>query len=111
MTTQFLTKQIPAGGGFFLRTLPLGITRSAIQSINKINQPATFYIHSWELAPELMPKISLPLVDNFITFYNIKKALGKMTKLIQEFQFTSFERYISDNQTNLNKYNKPKEFD
>ena len=110
LTTQFLTKQIPAGGGFFLRTLPLGITRSAIQSINKINQPATFYIHSWELAPELMPKISLPFIDNFITFYNIKKALQKMTKLIKEFPFTSFNRYIQENKNNLNKYNKPKEF-
>ena len=110
LTTKFLTKQIPAGGGFFLRTLPLGVTRSAIQSINKINQPATFYIHSWELAPELMPKISLPFIDNFITFYNIKKALEKMTKLIKEFQFTSFNRYILENKNNLNKYNKPKEF-
>ena len=110
LTTQFLTKQIPAGGGFFLRTLPLGITRSAIRSINKINQPATFYIHSWELAPELMPKISLPFIDNFITFHNIKKALEKMTKLIKEFSFTSFDRYILENKNNLNKYNKPKEF-
>ena len=110
LTTNFLSKQIPAGGGFYLRALPLGVIRSAINQINKINQPATFYIHSWELAPELMPKISLPFVDNFITFYNIKKALDKMTKLIQEFQFTSFERYISDNKNNLNKYNKPKGF-
>ena len=105
-----MTKQIAAGGGFFLRALPLGVTRSAIKSINKINQPATFYIHSWELAPELMPKISLPFIDNFITFYNIKKALEKMTKLIKEFQFTSFNRYILENKNNLNKYNKPKEF-
>ena len=57
-----------------------------------------------------MPKISLPLLDNFITFYNIKKALEKMTKLIKKFQFTSFDRYILENKNNLNKYNKPKEF-
>jgi len=110
LTTNFLSKQIPAGGGFYLRALPLKIIRSAIESINKINNPGTFYIHSWELAPELMPKISLPFIDNFITFYNIKKALDKMTKLIQEFEFTSFERYISDNKNNLNKFNKPQEF-
>jgi polysaccharide deacetylase family protein (PEP-CTERM system associated) len=55
LTTNFLSKQIPAGGGFYLRALPLGIIRSAIDKINKINQPGTFYIHSWELAPELIP--------------------------------------------------------
>ncbi len=110
LTTNFFTKQIPAGGGFYLRFLPLGITRSAIKSINEINNPATFYIHSWELLPELMPKVSLPFVDHFITYHNLNKAPKKMTKIIKEFEFSSFERYISKNKNNLNKYNKPKEF-
>ena len=104
LTTNILTKKIPAGGGFYLRILPLRIIRSAIKSMNKINNPATFYIHSWELTPELMPKISLPFTDNFITYYNIKKAPSKMTNLIKEFEFTSFERYISKNKIDSNKY-------
>ena len=108
LTTNFFTKQIPAGGGFYLRALPLGIINSAIKSVNKINNPVTFYIHSWELLPELMPKISLPFIDRFITYYNIKKAPEKMTKILKEFEFTSFERYISKN--NLNKYNNSEEF-
>jgi len=109
LTTNFFTKQIPAGGGFYLRALPLGIIRSAIKSINKINDPATFYIHSWELLPELMPRVSLPFVDRFITYYNLNKAPEKMTKIIKDFEFTSFERYMSKN--NSNKFNNSKEFD
>jgi len=105
LTTNFLTKQIPAGGGFYLRVLPLKIIRSAIKSMNLINNPATFYIHSWELTPEFMPKVSLPLIDNFITYYNIEKAPKKMDKIIKEFEFTSFERFISKNKINSNKYN------
>jgi polysaccharide deacetylase family protein (PEP-CTERM system associated) len=104
LTTNFFTKQIPAGGGFYLRVLPLGIIRSAIKSCNKLENPATFYIHSWELTPEFMPKISLPFVDNFITYYNLNKAPEKITKIIKEFEFTSFERYISKNKINSNKY-------
>ncbi len=104
LTTNFFTKQIPAGGGFYLRLLPLGMIRSTIRAINRINNPATFYIHSWELTPELMPKVSLPFVDNFITYYNIKKAQNKMTKIIKDFEFTSFERYISKNKINSHKY-------
>lgn len=100
LSTNFLTKQIPAGGGFYLRLLPLSIIRSAIKSINAMNFPSTFYIHSWELTPELMPKVNLPLIDNFITYCNIKKAPEKMTKIIKEFEFTSFERYISKNKIN-----------
>jgi len=109
LTTSFLAKQIPAGGGFYLRALPQRIINSAIKSFNKTNNPATFYIHSWELLPELMPKVSLPLIDRFITYYNIKKAPEKMTKIIKEFEFTSFERFISKNKNNSNKYNNSKE--
>jgi len=105
LTTKFFTKQIPAGGGFYLRVLPLRIIYSAIKSFNKLKNPATFYIHSWELTPELMPKVPLSLVDNFITYYNIKKAPEKITKIIKEFEFTSFERYISENKTSSNKFN------
>lgn len=108
LTTTFFTKQIPAGGGFYLRALPLRIINSAIKSINKTNNPATFYIHSWELLHELMPKISLPLIDRFITYYNIHKAQEKMTKIIQQFEFTSFERHIS--KINSNTYNNSEDF-
>ena len=110
LTTNFLTKQIPAGGGFYLRALPQRILSSAIKNINKIDNPATFYIHSWELLPELMPKVSLPFIDRFITYYNINKAPEKMTKIIKEFEFTSFERFISKNKNDSKKYNNSKDF-
>ena len=55
--------------------------------------PATFYIHSWELTPEYMPKIKLSVKDNFITYHNIEKTLVKMSKILEKFEFTSFNRY------------------
>ena len=105
LTINILTKKFPAGGGFYLRLLPTKIINSAIKSMNQTNNPATFYIHSWELTPELMPKISLPFIDNFITYFNIKNAPKKMTDIIREFEFTSFERYISKHKINSNKFN------
>jgi len=110
LTTNFFTKQIPAGGGFYLRFLPLRIIRSAIKSMNKMNNPSTFYIHSWELVPELMKKVPLPLLDHFITYHHLNKAPEKMTRIIKEFEFTSFERYISKNKNYSNKYNNSEEF-
>jgi len=59
LVTKFLGKKIPAGGGFFLRTLPMKITENAIKNYEKNNIPATLYIHSWELTPEYMPKIPM----------------------------------------------------
>jgi len=95
MITKFLGKKLPAGGGFYLRTLPLRIIKNAITSYEKKNIPGVFYIHSWELTPEYMPKIDLPLKENFITYHNIDKAFDKMSSLLEEFSFTSFSDYLS----------------
>ena len=58
--------------------------------------PATFYIHSWELTPEYMPKIQLSVKENFVTYHNIGKAYTRMSELLQQFQFTSFSNFISE---------------
>ena len=97
MVTKFLGKKIPAAGGFYLRTLPSRIIETTIKSYEKENLPGVFYIHSWELTPEFMPKMKLPKKDHFITFHNINKAYGKMEDLLEKFKFTSFERLLTSN--------------
>ena len=96
LVTKFLGKKIPAGGGFYLRTLPLRVIKNAIKSYQEENIPGVFYIHSWELTPEFMPKIPLPKKDNFITYHNINKAYPKMKELLEEFEFTSFENFLQN---------------
>ncbi len=94
LTTKLLGWRIPAAGGFFLRALPLKLIENAITKNSKNNIPSIFYIHSWELTPEFMPRLSLPIYSKFITYHNIEKAFPKMDKLIQKFKFTSFEQYM-----------------
>ena len=96
LVTKFMGKKIPAGGGFYLRTLPTKIIKNAIKNYQKQEIPATFYIHSWELTPEYMPKIQLPFKENFVTYHNIGKAYTRMNELLQQFQFTSFSNFISE---------------
>lgn len=95
LITKIIGKKIPAGGGFYLRLLPLKITKTAIQNYEKMGIPATFYVHSWELTPEYMKKVPLPFKDNFITYHNLKKTYSKMEQLLKNFKFTSFDRYMS----------------
>ena len=101
MVTKFLGKKIPAAGGFYLRALPLHIIENAIKSYEKENLPGVFYIHSWELTPELMPKMKLSKKDHFVTFHNIDKAYSKMEGLLEKFQFTSFEKFIHNKSDKL----------
>ena len=95
LVTKFLGKKVPAAGGFYLRTLPMGVIKNAIKKYEKQGIPASFYIHSWELTPEYMPKIELPLKENFVTYHNINKAYNRMDELLKQFEFTSFSDYMS----------------
>ena len=63
LVTTFLGKKIPAGGGFYLRTLPTKVIKNAFKNYQNKNMPGCFYIHSWELTPEFMPKLDLPFKD------------------------------------------------
>ena len=101
LVTKFFGKSIPAAGGFYLRTLPSRIIENAIKSYEKKGIPGVFYIHSWELTPEFMPKIKLPKKDHFITFHNINKAYHRMENLLEKFEFTSFSKYIQENKEKL----------
>jgi peptidoglycan/xylan/chitin deacetylase (PgdA/CDA1 family) len=92
----FLTKKIPSGG-FYLRSLPLKNSLLSIKDYEKQNLPATIYVHSWELTPEFIPAINLPLKENFITFYNIKKTFSKLETILKSFKFGSFANYIKTN--------------
>ena len=93
MVTKFLGKTIPAAGGFYLRSLPLKIIKNAIKSYQYQEIPTSMYIHSWELTPEYFPQIKLPRKNRFITFHKIQNTFSKMNKLLEEFEFTSFNRY------------------
>ena len=96
LVTKFLGKKIPAGGGFYLRTLPMRVIKNAIKKYEDLKIPATFYIHSWELTPEFFPKISMNKKDEFITYHNIEKAYARMDEILKNFQFTSFDKYLQN---------------
>jgi len=91
---KFLGKTFPVAGGFYLRSLPLKTSISAIQNYEKNNLPSTIYVHSWELTPEFLPKISLPPKEKFITFHNIKTSYTKLEKILNSFNFSSFENHL-----------------
>ena len=97
LVTTFLGKKIPAAGGFYLRTLPTKVIKNALKNYQNKNMPGSFYIHSWELTPEFMPKLDLPFKDKFTTYHNLSKAYSRMSELLKSFEFTSFSRYITEN--------------
>lgn len=89
-------RKIPIAGGFYLRFLPTNTIMKSIRAYERQDIPATFYIHSWELTPEFMPKIKMSFKDRYITYHNIEQTYARTDKLLKNFEFTSFSRYISE---------------
>jgi len=96
LTTKILGKTFPAAGGFYLRFFPPKIIEHAIKKNEDKQIPSSIYIHSWELAPEFMPKLNMPFVDGFITYHNLQKAFTRIDSLLKKFKFTSFERFMGN---------------
>ena len=98
LTRKIFNFSIPVAGGFFIRLLPLGLIEKAIKNNECKKIPSAFYIHSWELTPEYMKRVPLSKIDNFITYHNLEKTSKRLEKLLKKFKFTSFERFISNNE-------------
>ena len=90
MVTSILGNKIPSGGGFYLRTLPKFMIENTIRKYEKNKIPCTFYIHSWELTPEYMPKLDLPFFEKFVTYHKLNDAKKKDGKSINKIPIYKF---------------------
>jgi len=95
-TMKFFGKNVPFGGGGYLRIFPNWFTRMGIKSVNKEGIPAIMYMHPWEFDPD-QPKINLGKVQSLRHYFNIKKNLSKLGQLLDEFKWTSFKESIEKN--------------
>jgi len=86
-------RNIPVGGGFYLRTLPFWFLKYAIGKINKKN-PAMIYIHPWETYKKT-PRIRAPLFSRFphgeivgiSPAFSVKTLLGKAIVSMPFFEY------------------------
>lgn len=84
--------KIPIAGGFYLRLFPSSFLRWGLQRINRA-QPFLLYFHPWEGFSET-PRLNLPLVNRFISYYGIKTALKKMEFILNRFEFSRLDQVL-----------------
>jgi len=77
-----------AGGGY-LRLIPYGPTRWAIQHINEVEgQPVMVYFHPWEMDPD-QPIVPAGIRSTLRHYTNLSSMAKKIERLLQDFQFTT----------------------
>lgn len=84
--------RIPIAGGFYLRMFPLSFLHWGLSRINR-NRPFLLYFHPWEGHVET-PRLRLPLLNRFISYYGIDSALQKLEFLLNHFKFERVDKVL-----------------
>jgi polysaccharide deacetylase family protein (PEP-CTERM system associated) len=87
-TARILGRNLPLGGGGFLRVFPYRYLAWGMRRVNRRDrQPAVFYIHPWEIDPE-QPRLRTKGRRGFSTHYiGLGGAEKKVRRLLRDFRF------------------------
>jgi polysaccharide deacetylase family protein (PEP-CTERM system associated) len=87
-TTEAFGRNLPLGGGGYLRVLPYRYMWWGMRRVNKTDgQSAFVYIHPWEVDPD-HPRMETAGKRGFSTHYfNLHRTEGRLRKLLGHFQF------------------------
>ena len=90
---EVMGRRIPCSGGGYFRILPYAITKRLLERCNAQGRPVMFYIHPWEIDPE-QPRVKLSAFKSFRHYYNLDKTMGRLDRLLKDFELTSVRRAI-----------------
>ncbi|TFF33973.1 XrtA system polysaccharide deacetylase [Mucilaginibacter psychrotolerans] len=91
-------RNIPCSGGAYLRFLPYFFYKQLVNSVIKSGRSYIFYTHPWEIDTEI-PRIKLPVFKAMRHYTNLASTFGKIERLLQDFEFTSLQDILSEQQT------------
>ncbi|MFN8600893.1 MAG: XrtA system polysaccharide deacetylase [Candidatus Binatia bacterium] len=88
MTTARVGKRnLPLGGGAYLRVLPYPYMRWGMRRVNKEGQSAVVYLHPWEIDPE-HPRLHSRGKRGVSSHYiNLRAMEDKLRRLLSDFRF------------------------
>ncbi|MDB4870301.1 MAG: hypothetical protein JWL97_1305 [Gemmatimonadales bacterium] len=92
-TTSFFRYPIPAAGGGYLRQFPLVIIRRAFREASERSEPATFYIHPWEIDPG-QPRLPVSALNRIRHYRGLGSTLERIDLILEEFSFGTIGSYL-----------------
>ena len=86
LTFRIFGQNLPAGGGGYLRLLPVRFFESAIRRANAEGHPANIYLHPWEVDPG-QPRLLVPAFARFRHYNGLAKCEAKLARLLGKFKW------------------------
>ena len=96
MVLTLLGLKVPAGGGWGLKTWPMANIRRKMNSLNKSQSPATFFIHPADLVP-FNPPVRLPLLKRTVTQFGLRTTLSALKTLRKDTKLVSIRNFQNNN--------------
>jgi polysaccharide deacetylase family protein (PEP-CTERM system associated) len=87
-TTTWLGARLPAGGGAYLRHLPMQWTRRAFSWRALHGAPAVLYVHPWEVDPD-QPRMRVSALSRFRHYTGLTKTMPRLQQLLGSYSFTT----------------------
>ena len=87
-TISILGRNLPCSGGGYFRLFPYWLTKWGIKRTNrKCLSPTIFYIHPWELDPEIPMIKRASRLSKFRTYVNLRVTESRFKRLLEDFRF------------------------
>lgn len=87
-TTQWMGRNLPAGGGGYFRLAPYALSRWVIQRVNRVDgRPAIFYFHPWEIDPDQPRVAGTSMKTRFRHYVNLHKTEDRLSRLLADFRW------------------------
>jgi hypothetical protein len=83
------SRNLPVGGGGYLRILPFWYTNWGLRSAQKEGVPFILYVHPWEVDSS-QPRLPGRFRSRLRHYTNLDKMEHRLHRLLQRFSFTSF---------------------
>ena len=96
LTVRVLGRNLPVGGGGYLRILPMWYTRWAVRRIRQRDgRPLVVYFHPWELDPE-QPRMSGKRKSIFRHYFNLGRMQGRIHELLSQGRFVPLMDFLQN---------------
>lgn len=82
-------------GGFYFRLFPRWLIERGIRSVNAEGRNAIVYLHPREI-DSTERRLSLPLLEAFIQYYNVGGNRAKLEGILRSFHFTSIVERLGE---------------
>jgi polysaccharide deacetylase family protein (PEP-CTERM system associated) len=87
-------RRMATGGGFF-RLLPAALTDLAVRQVERVDRPAVFYFHPWEVDPD-QPRIAgAPLRSRVRHYSRLGAMAGKLDGLIRRHRWGRMDAVVA----------------